>query len=247
MNRLCYEYLNHAGVMDDDMEESLIDHLELLGYETTIDMTREDICNAILLIEPYKPKKYNKINTELTSELPNTGYIDVDLYMKIAMDADRDTLNSMSRASSYHSKKFDDEFYKEYLLKHYPVAINFKPAGMLYKDYYLKLVYSIYKLYEDYNFPYFPSPELNPIIIYKQVKTLKSLPRWHTTKYLLGEGVITAAAINDRELVLHFIGQAETQNVINDNLLGERSIRRAMNLTNDPEIRRILEQYLNEH
>jgi len=243
MNRLCYEYLNHAGVINEDQEESLINHLELLGYETTIDMTTEDICEALLLIEPYRPK--SKYSHDISTNLPNTGYLDLDLYMKISMDADRDTLNSMSRVSSYHSKKFDENFFKEYLLKHYPAAFNFKPVNMTYKKFYLKLVYSISKLYEDYDFSYFPSPLLNPITIYRQVKTLKSLPRWHTRKYLLGEGLMAAAAINDFPLVLSFINKAIEQTREGQEMeLGQQSIIRSMGLTTDQNIINLLREYI---
>ena len=210
MNLLCYNHLHHAEVITGDQEDLLVDYLESFGIEADIDMSTVDICHMVLAVEPYTPSVYTDT---ITSEIPQYGILNIDLYMKIAMDADRDTLNAMIRTSKAHNTKFDEAFFKKYLQHRYPLTLTFKPYGISYHDYYLKLVYAIHKLYEDYDFPYFPSPSLDPVSVFIQVDAIKktTLPKWHQDKYLANIGLINAATIGDTKLIQHFIDTEATR------------------------------------
>ena len=228
MNLLCYNHLKYNETITEEQEEQIVDYLEDNGVEVDIDMNIKNMCQAVLSISPYIPRLET---TEVTSNIPNYGKVNPDIYMKIAMEADRHTLNSMIRASgtSYY-KKFNEAFFKRYLSKHYPLVISYKPINMSYRDYYLRLAYAIHKLYEEYDFTYFPSPVLDPVRLLETINTIErnGLPRWHIEKLLANEGLVAAAVIGDLLLIQEFANKGATQ------------IDRAIKISNDPKTKEFL-------
>ncbi len=202
MNRLCFGHLNHNQLINDEQEDAIVDYLESNGVEIELDMEVDEMCQMVLSIHPYIPAPYQ----EVTSNVTDYGAVGIEPYMQIAMIADRDTLNSMIRVSSVHNSKFNEKFFKEYLLKHYPLTLRFKPFRLSYHDYYLKLVYSIHKLYEDYNFPYFSSPGLDPVNILDTVVTFErnQLPLYMLESHLANTGFVNAAKMGDKDLIRDF-------------------------------------------
>ena len=104
MNLLCYNYLNHAGIITDEQEESLVDYMDSIGIDIDIDMDLKTICKKLLNLEPYNPTVYKET---ITSEVPNYGYLNIDLYMKIAMETESVHLELMTIVPQPDAKKLD--------------------------------------------------------------------------------------------------------------------------------------------
>ena len=101
-----------------------------------------------------------------------------DVYEYILNLADDKTTINMIRANP---KVFDNEkFYEKVMRKRYPLLIEFRKENETWKELYLRMVYVLAKLQEDYKIPYIPTkgcdpkkilnagtpPILNPLTIY---------------------------------------------------------------------------------
>lgn len=93
-------------------------------------------------------------------ELPN------DLYLEIAKNADDRTILNMLLVDKKH---YNDNFFRILLERKYPLLIKFKESGQNYRQLYLRMTHYLALLKEEYNFPYIPHPEFNPVIIYNNV------------------------------------------------------------------------------
>lgn len=230
MNRLCYQHLNSPFKLRDEDEEKLVDYLSDLGIEVDIDTNIDDMCAILLATEPYVHKK-TETTENISPKVTNYGDLDINLYMRLAMNADRKTLESMMMASKAHYVKFDEKFFKKYLEINYPFSLIYKPKHISYKNYYLILVRDISELWEKYNFPYIPNDKLNIISVYDQVQRMikNNVESYHIPKFLNNIGLINAARINNINLVKEFVSK------------GASTRREAILNTNDREIINYLE------
>ena len=85
---------------------------------------------------------------------------DKNLYEYILNLADDATTINMIRANP---KVFDNEkFYEKVMTKRYPLLIEFRKENETWKALYLRMVYVLAKLEEDYKIPYIPTKGCNP-------------------------------------------------------------------------------------
>ena len=85
---------------------------------------------------------------------------DKDVYEHILNLADDKTTINMIRANP---KVFDNErFYEKVMRKRYPLLIEFRKENETWKALYLRMVYILAKLEEDYKIPYIPTKGCNP-------------------------------------------------------------------------------------
>ena len=83
-----------------------------------------------------------------------------DVYEYILNLADDKTTINMIRANP---KVFDNEnFYEKVMRKRYPLLIEFRKENETWKALYLRMVYTLAKLEEDYKIPYIPTKGCNP-------------------------------------------------------------------------------------
>ena len=86
-----------------------------------------------------------------------------DVYEYISNFADDKTIINMILANK---KVFDNEkFYEKVMQKRYPVLLEFRLNNETWKALYLRMVYILAKLQEDYQIPYIPTKGCNPQIL----------------------------------------------------------------------------------
>ena len=88
---------------------------------------------------------------------------DKDIYEYIINLADdRDVINMLSV-----NRKFNDDLYfKKILEKRYPLLLAFKKKDETHKQFYLKMVKYMAKLWEEFKLPYIPSKHYDPETLY---------------------------------------------------------------------------------
>ena len=85
---------------------------------------------------------------------------DKDLYEYILNLADDKTTINMIRANP---KVFDNEkFYEKVMRKRYPLLIEFRNPMVSWREFYLRMVYTLAKLEEEYQIPYIPTKGCDP-------------------------------------------------------------------------------------
>jgi hypothetical protein len=85
---------------------------------------------------------------------------DKDIYEYISNFTDDKTTINMIMANR---KVFDNEkFYEKVMRKRYPLLIEFRKENETWKALYLRMVYTLAKLQEDYQIPYIPTKGCNP-------------------------------------------------------------------------------------
>ena len=84
---------------------------------------------------------------------------DKDIYEYIVnLAEDRDVINMLSV-----NKKFNDDLYfRKILERRYPLLLKFKLEDETYKQFYLKMVKYMAKLWEEYEIPYIPAKSFDP-------------------------------------------------------------------------------------
>ena len=83
-----------------------------------------------------------------------------DVYEYISNFADDKTVINMIRANP---KVFDNEnFYEKVMRRRYPLLIEFRKENETWKALYLRMVYILAKLQEDYQIPYIPTKGCSP-------------------------------------------------------------------------------------
>ena len=88
---------------------------------------------------------------------------DKDLYEYILNLADDKTTINMIRANP---KVFENErFYEKVMRKRYPLLIKFRKENETWKALYLRMVYILAKLEEDYKIPYIPTKDCSPELL----------------------------------------------------------------------------------
>ena len=115
-----------------------------------------------------------------------------DVYEYISNFADDKTVINMILANP---KIFDKEnFYEKVMRKRYPLLIEFRKENETWKALYLRMIYVLAKLQEDYQIPYIPTKGCNP------EKLLYS-------KNMYEEALFCAAAGGNLPLIDYFLGK----------------------------------------
>ena len=84
---------------------------------------------------------------------------------------DRDVISMLSV-----NRKFNDDWYfKKVLEKRYPLLLEFKSEDETYKQFYLRMVKYLAKLWEEFKIPYVAVKGLNPEKRYEAAQHLRSL------------------------------------------------------------------------
>ena len=157
MNRLCHSYLKGYSKLSRDQEDMIVDYLADKGIDVDIDATTEEICQTVLQLKPYVPELKQTLNMD---PLVYSSLLPADIYLNIAKENDRKTLLSMTSANKALRAKFDDNFFLDYLTRHYPETIKYKPYNATYRQYGLQVLAAIHTLAEDYNFGYVPGMDI---------------------------------------------------------------------------------------
>lgn len=90
-----------------------------------------------------------------------------DVYLTLAERADDRTIVNML---SVNKKFHDPKFFQLIFAKRYPLLVRFKKDIESWKNYYLRTIYYISRLKDDYKLDYVPAPSLNPRFFYYQIK-----------------------------------------------------------------------------
>lgn len=80
-----------------------------------------------------------------------SGFKDTDREILLKLENDRDLLNACS-TNKYFINLCDDSFFRNRIAYKYPLSLENKPKNINWKQFYLKLVYLIGKMQEDYDF-----------------------------------------------------------------------------------------------
>ena len=92
-----------------------------------------------------------------------SGIKDVDREILLAMD-DENLLKTCSLNKYLFNNVCDDNFFYRKLLLKYPDTLSYKLREDNYKSYYLRTIYYISKMKEDYDYPYISG---NPKVQYE--------------------------------------------------------------------------------
>ena len=148
---------------------------------------------------------------------------DLDREILLRLESDKELLEFCS-LSKYNLSLCDESFYRNRLFRKYPETVKDKPQDMKWKQYYLKMVFYIGKLSEEYNFNFNTgNPEKyyrilkNPLIYDQMYETSKNnyidlLNRFLTDPSqiyiwinILSFGIAGAAEGGHKSLVTYFL------------------------------------------
>lgn len=153
-----------------------------------------------------------------------TGHKDTDREILLKLNND-DVLNYCNNLKNRNIFKqvCNDDFFKSYMTKHYPKLLIYKPFDVKWKLFYLKTVYHISKLKEDFNFEYtnnskgYPKEYYDIIFKYKNPevafekavrKGYKDLAEYFNkdlVEYYYNDAFIEAVKNNDDETIKYLI------------------------------------------
>ena len=164
-----------------------------------------------------------------------SGLKDVDREILSKLEEDKDLLNACS-VNKYAWKLCDDNFFRNRLIRKYPDAVKYNKNGK-WKEYYLKTIFYISRLFEEYNFVYKTGdPKIYYDILFKTQYTHVQLEEAAENNYLdlvnfllsiqpvfmryiYIQHVIGGAALNNRiDVIDHFLKEANV-NALNHGLL----------------------------
>ena len=84
---------------------------------------------------------------------------DKDIYEYIVnLAEDRDVINMLSVNRKFN----DDSYFKKILEKRYPLLLEFKNEHETYKQFYLRMIKYVAKLWEEFKIPYVAEKGFNP-------------------------------------------------------------------------------------
>lgn len=117
------------------------------------------------------------------------GIKDLDKHLAKYVE-DKDVLNMI--VNKKYLELFDEQFFHNLLLLKYPLLIRFK-KDETWKNFYIKMVYYLSKLKEEFNFPYIPAIDYNPKLVYERLR------RYPATVW--NDGLKFAAIVGDMQLI----------------------------------------------
>lgn len=260
------EYFNDG--LSEENNDFLVDYLSDRNLDVDLDSSNNDICKLVIQqkmddegsldkLEDYIENiKQFKLSAHTLSKLSahtlskhtsvislNKGKIfkaniPADIYLKIALASDWQTIKNMIIASntnnSNDSSKFNETFFKTLLQQRYPLLLKYKDENISFKKYFLKVVYILAKLSEDFQFPYIPSKYFNPIKFYNKYKKLTGENPIYLSQVrnqMYAEGLTYAGEIGDTDLINYFLEKLGIIDLnTHENLLGyqERMIQKAI-------------------
>jgi hypothetical protein len=118
------------------------------------------------------------------------GIRDLDKHLAQYVD-DKDVLNMI--INKKYLELFDEQFFHNLLILKYPVLIQFKTEEETWKAFYIKMVYYLSKLKEEFNLIYIPSEIYNPVKLYYHLKETPGL--------VWSDGLMFAAHVGDKKLI----------------------------------------------
>ena len=125
-----------------------------------------------------------------------------DVYEYLTNFADDKTILNMLSVN----KKFNDEqFFRRVLERKYPLLIKFKKEEESYKALFIRMVYALSKLKEDFDIPYIPHRDYNPFLFYMGNKTDEGIYNY----------AMTYAARTDLDLVKFLITKGGKYSIYN--------------------------------
>lgn len=182
MESLCIRFYK-GGHIDEEEEEIIVDYLSHHHINVNLDTPLERMCYLALKHKLGGKTAANQFIKSLSEDKEEIysepiiankyGDVDINTYLKIALEVDDETLLNMIKTSKIHLNKFDDKFFLAYMQKHYPNLISHKPFLQSYKQYYLSVIYSISKLKEEYNFIYSPEQSYDVVTVFKSAQRIK--------------------------------------------------------------------------
>lgn len=101
-----------------------------------------------------------------------TGHKDADTYLLKSMD-DRTLMKTLLSLENTEILAKGEDIFKERLRNNYPYLYEKKPFLETYRNYYLKMMYYIGKLKEEFNIDYVPVLSFNPEGVYRGFKLRK--------------------------------------------------------------------------
>lgn len=105
---------------------------------------------------------------------------DKDVYEYLVGFADDKTvLNMLSVNKKFSDPAFFEKIIEKIVKRRYPLLISFKEENESWKNFYIRMVYYISKLQENYEFPYIPAKTFNPQKFYKEIAEKRPDKIWH--------------------------------------------------------------------
>ena len=171
-----------------------------------------------------------------------TGLKDTDREILSKLESDRDLLNACA-VNKYAWKLCDDDFFRNRLASKYPDTIKYKNRKS-WKEYYLKTIFYISRMFEEYNFVYKTGdPQIYYDIMFKTLHIHNEIYKAAANNYLdlvnfyldnnpdfrallIGNVLSGAASTNNMEMIQRFLKEASLD-VLNQGL---RSAVKHMNL-----------------
>ena len=121
-----------------------------------------------------------------------------DVYEYILNLSDDKTTINMIRANP---KVFDNErFYEKVMRRRYPLLIEFRKENETWKALYLRMVYTLAKLQEDYKIPYIPTKGCNPERLLNAAGN-----KIFGKEHIYDEALLCAAAGGHIHMIDHFL------------------------------------------
>lgn len=91
-----------------------------------------------------------------------TGNKHADQEIVLRIDSDKQFLKTCALNSYMAEKVCDDDLFRRRMISKYPLLVMYKPKSIKWKQYYLKTIYDMAKLQEDYGIPYIPVAAFMP-------------------------------------------------------------------------------------
>lgn len=192
METVCAKHFKGSEITEDD-ELILIDYLYDNGIEVDMDVEHDELCRLAMIkrlgseknLEDWIANLDKPIEMRSEKYNPNKyGDLNLNTYLKIALMSDDRTVLNMMYALPLNWKHFDDKFFKNYFELHYPNLLIYRPAEKSLREYYLKVVYSIAKLQENYDFKYNPEMEYNVVETLKEAERINKFSPQYVKSFL---------------------------------------------------------------
>lgn len=135
--------------------------------------------------------------------MTNIGQLPKDVYLLLTdYSSDRDIINMLSVNKTYNNTIF----FSRILNKRYPALIRLKKEKESWKNFYLRMIYYLSILQDEYDIPYINVPSFDPIIIYKGAKI--GLPKDYLIPKYIGE-------TGDEKIISDYIDKNKNLSLLN--------------------------------
>ena len=128
------------------------------------------------------------------------GIKDLDRHLAKYVN-DKDVLNMI--VNKRYLELFDEQFFHNLLILKYPLLIRFKKEET-WKEFYIKMVYYMSKLKEEFNFPYIPAINYDPKLVYERLQRYPDA--------VWDDGLKFAATVGNIKLIEEMLGKGANSN-----------------------------------